>query len=59
MRAAARGVSMEEKARQIIYQTVSAPEQISQVFRKYFGPENGINLDILNQRKQHQPVDFK
>ena len=40
------GVSMEEEARQIIYQAVSAPERISCVFLKYFGSRNGVNLDI-------------
>ena len=50
--------SMEEEARQIIYQAVSAPESISSVFQKYFGHKNGINLDNLNTRKPHEPMDF-
>jgi antitoxin FitA len=58
IRAAKHGVSMEEEARQIIYQAVSAPEQISKVFQKYFGPKNGINLETSNQRKPHEPMDF-
>lgn len=57
IRAAKHGVSMEEEARQIIYQAVSAPESISSVFKKYFGYENGINLEI-SDRKPHEPMDF-
>lgn len=58
LRAARHGVSMEEEARQIIYQAVSAPERISQVFKMYFGHENGIDLDLLYPRKPHEPMDF-
>jgi len=58
IRAAKHGVSMEEEIRQIIYQAVSAPEQISKIFKKYFGKENGVNLE-LHPRKPHKPMDFK
>lgn len=58
LRAAKHGVSMEEEARRIIYQAVTAPEKLSDVFKKYFGIENGINLDLLNQRNPHDPMDF-
>lgn len=58
IRAAKHGVSMEEEVRQIIYQAISVPEQISKVFQKYFGRENGIDLDIPNQRQPHEPMDF-
>ena len=54
--AATHGVPMEEEARQIIYQAVSAPEQISAVFKKYVGSDNGIDLG-LDQRKPDQPLD--
>lgn len=57
MRAAKHGLSMEEEARQIIYQAVSAPERMSNIFQKYFGRKNGIDLDTLNQRKPHEPMD--
>lgn len=58
IRAAKHGVSMEEEARQIIYLAVSAPEQISSIFQKYFGYQHGVNLDRLGQRKPHEPMDF-
>jgi len=59
IRAAKHGVSMEEEARQIIYQAVSAPESISDVFRKCFGYKNGIDLDnYFNPRKPHDPMDI-
>lgn len=58
VRAAKHGVSMEEEIRQIIYQAVSVPEKMSKVFQKYFGRENGVDLDLSDQRKPHEPMDF-
>ncbi|MFO1257511.1 MAG: hypothetical protein U1E78_03730 [Gammaproteobacteria bacterium] len=57
IRAAKHGVSMEEEARIIIAEAVSAPERISDVFKQYFGLENGIDLDI-SPRKPHDPMNF-
>jgi plasmid stability protein len=54
VRAAKHGVSMEEEARQIIYQAVAAPERISEVFHKYFSAQNGLDLDELNLRNPHE-----
>lgn len=58
LRAAKHGWSMEEEARQIIYQAVSSPERMSLVFQKYFGHKNGIDLDTLHKRNPHDPMDF-
>lgn len=58
VRAAKHGVSLEEEARQIISQAVAAPERISTVFRKHFGYENGIDLEIEKHRKPHDPMEF-
>jgi antitoxin FitA len=58
LRAAKHGVSMEEEARRIISQAVAAPEKFSDVFQKHFGPENGIDLDFLDQRNPHSPMEF-
>lgn len=58
LRASKHGVSMEEEARQIISQAVTAPERVSEVFQKYFGPQNGIDLDIQTHKKPHNPIDF-
>ena len=58
MRAAKHGVSMEEEVRRIINQAVATPEKLSDVFQKYFGSENGIDLDLLNQRSPHNPMNF-
>jgi plasmid stability protein len=58
VRAAEHGISIEEEVRQIIYHAVSAPQQISSVFQKHFGFKNGINLDIPDHRKPHEPRDF-
>lgn len=58
VRAAKHGVSMEEEVRQIIGQVVSTPDKISDVFRKYFGPTNGVELAIPEHKKPHHPLDF-
>ena len=58
IRAAKHGVSMEEEIRQIIYQAVSVPEKMSGVFQQYFGRKNGVDLNLSNQRKPHEPMDF-
>jgi plasmid stability protein len=58
VRAAKHGVSMEEEVRQIICQVVSAPDKLSDVFLKYFGYENGVDLDIQDHNKPHNPMDF-
>ena len=52
-------VSMEEEARQIISQAVSAPERISDVFREHFGRNNGVDLELGSHREPHEPVDFE
>jgi len=58
VRAAKHGLSMEEEARQIISQAVSAPEKISEVFQKYFGRKNGVELEMKRKHKPHEPMDF-
>ena len=58
VRAAKHGVSLEEEIRQIISQAVTAPEKISEVFRQYFGPVNGIDLETKTHHKPHDPIDF-
>lgn len=58
MRAVKHGVSMEEEARRIICQAVAVPENISDVFRKYFGRKNGIDLSEANERKPHYPMEL-
>ena len=45
VRAAKHGVSMEEEVRQIIIYAVAVPERVSEVFRKHFGSDNGLELD--------------
>ncbi len=44
------GVSIEEEALRIISQAVTTPKKLSDVFQKYFGSENGIDLNFPNQR---------
>ena len=38
-------VSMEEEVRRILSRAV-APPKITDVFRAYFGPNNGVDLDL-------------
>lgn len=58
IRAAKHGISMEEEVRQIISQAVKLPERMSDVFSKYFGRKNGVDLD-LPKRESHLPLDFE
>lgn len=58
VRAAKHGVSMEEEVRQIICQVVKAPDKLSAVFRKYFGHDHGVDLDIPVNHSPHNPMDF-
>jgi plasmid stability protein len=55
LRAAKHGISIEEEARRILSQAVSGSEKFSDVFKKYFGIENGVHLDLLNQPGPHDP----
>jgi hypothetical protein len=51
---------MEEEARQIITKgVVETPHRISDVFQKYFGSKNGVDLDLSDHQKSHKPIDFK
>lgn len=59
VRAARHGVPMEEEVRQILSQAVKAPERISDIFIKYFGAENGIDLALMTSKKPHEPMDFE
>lgn len=51
------GISMEEEARQIISQAVVAPKRVGDVFKKYFGAKNGVNLKMPRHRP-HIPMDI-
>lgn len=52
IRAAKHGVSMEEEARQIIYQSIAGAQRISAVFQSYFGERNGVDLELPAQQKK-------
>lgn len=56
-RAARRGVSMEEEARQILARAVSPPERLGDLALKIFGPERGADLE-LPPREPHDPIDL-
>jgi plasmid stability protein len=57
VRAAQHGVSMEEEARRILRRAISAPERMGDLFLKYFGPANGVTLE-LPPREPHEPLDL-
>jgi len=48
-RASRHGVSMEEEVRQIITRAAAEPVCFSSVFQKYFGVENGVDIDVQKQ----------
>lgn len=57
VRAAKHGVSMEEEARRILKRAISAPERLGDVFVNYFGPTNGVALE-LSPQEPHEPLDL-
>ena len=57
IRASQHGVSMEEEARRILKRAMAAPERIGDLFLKYFGPTNGVELE-LPPREPHEPIDL-
>ena len=57
VRAARRGVSMEEEVRQILTRAVSPPELLGDLFLKVFGPARGADLE-LPHREPHDPMDL-
>lgn len=57
IRAATHGVSMEEEARRILREAVSAPERLGDLAVRIFGPTHGVDLQ-LPQRTPHEPLDL-
>jgi plasmid stability protein len=57
IRAAKHGVSMEEEARRILKQAVSAPERLGDLAVRIFGPKHGIDLP-MPERTPHEPLDL-
>jgi plasmid stability protein len=56
-RAASHGVSMEEEARRILKQAVSAPEQLGDLALRIFSPHYGVDLE-LPEHVLHAPMDL-
>jgi hypothetical protein len=48
---------MEEEVRRIIRQAVSAPKQLGDLALEFFGPEFGVELELM-QHKPHEPHGF-
>ena len=57
IRAARHGVSMEEEARRILKNAVSAPDYLGDLAIRIFGPEHGIDLQ-LPETAPHEPTDL-
>ncbi|MDZ7683854.1 MAG: hypothetical protein U5O39_01290 [Gammaproteobacteria bacterium] len=57
VRAAEHGVSMEEEARRIISEAVSAPNRLGDFAVRTFGPEYGTEVE-LDARTPHEPLDI-
>ncbi|MCK6509027.1 hypothetical protein L6R29_03530 [Myxococcota bacterium] len=56
-RAARRGVSIEEEAREILQQALAPTERLGKLALRLFGTEHGIELDTP-KREQAQPLDL-
>ena len=57
IRAAMHGVSMEEEARRILKDAVSAPDRLGDLALGIFGSEHGVDLQ-LPDRTPHEPPDL-
>lgn len=57
LRAARRGVSMEEEAREILRRAVAAPERLSELALRCFGQQHGLELELL-PREPHEPLEL-
>ena len=57
IRAAQHGVSMEEEARRILKESVSAPDHLGDLALQIFGPKHGVDLQ-LPERRSHEPPEF-
>ena len=61
MRAASNGRSMEEEAR-LILEEVLLPKgetrDLVTIFRSYFGPENGIDVELPRRSSSREPPSF-
>lgn len=57
VRAAKHGVSMEEEARRILKDAVSAPDELGDLALRIFGPKHGVDLPLA-ERTPHEPLDL-
>ena len=57
IRAAKHGVSMEEEARRILKDAVSAPDCLGDLALRIFDPEHGVDLQ-LPERTPHEQLDL-
>ncbi len=57
IRAAEHGVSLEEEARRILKNAVSAPERLGDFAVRMFGPKHGVDLQPPT-RTPHEPMDL-
>lgn len=57
IRAAKHGVSMEEEARRILKDAVSAPTRLGDLAVRIFGPEHGVDVR-LPDKTPHEPLDL-
>jgi plasmid stability protein len=61
VRAAQHGHSMEEEARRILSETCSPPsrpENLTDVARRLFGKENGVDLELPPRLPGREPPSF-
>jgi len=57
IRAATHGVSMEEEARRILKEAVSAPARLGDLALRLFGRKHGVDIELPEQ-ETHEPMDL-
>jgi antitoxin FitA len=58
VRAARRGVSMEEEVRQILRRAARAPERLGGLATQIFGPSGGVELE-MRRAGPHEPISLE
>jgi len=62
-RAAERGLSLEAHIREVLQDSFLEPPRkrmnLAEAARKYFGPENGVDLDLSDRGSDRAPIEFE
>ena len=55
LRAAKKGISMEEEVRRILMRAVASPTRLGDMALEFFGEDFGVELELI-EHEPHQPI---